>query len=197
MNPSDEREPAIYGQATVIVIDDDPEIRDQLAALFAEAGMAVRCFAAAEDFLAAYSPVQCACAVVDMALAGMDGMQLLAALAEREILLPVIFLTGYGDVDSLILETMQAGQDALVLDLFCQREQTVDEIDRGFKEGDKPFLFDHHESTFKRYGNRKWAVIDTKHCGAMVYWNWLMAQDMAVPDIFPAEIGEDIGCRYR
>ena len=90
-----------------------------------------------------------------------------------------ISLTGYGDVDSLILETMQAGQDALVLDLFCQREQTVDEIDRGFKEGDKPFLFDHHESTFKRYGNRKWAVIDTKHCGAMVYWNWLMAQDMA------------------
>ena len=74
MNPSDEREPAISGQATVIVIDDDPEIRDQLAALFAEAGMAVRCFAAAEDFLAAYSPVQRACAVVDMALAGMDGM---------------------------------------------------------------------------------------------------------------------------
>ena len=36
MNPSDEREPAIYGQATVIVIDDDPEIRDQLAALMAE-----------------------------------------------------------------------------------------------------------------------------------------------------------------
>ena len=91
MNPSDEREPAISGQATVIVIDDDPEIRDQLAALFAEAGMAVRCFAAAEDFLAAYSPEQRACAVVDMALAGMDRMQLLAALAEREIPLPVIF----------------------------------------------------------------------------------------------------------
>ena len=108
MNPSDEREPAIYGQATVIVIDDDPEIRDQLAALFAEAGMAVRCFAAAEDFLAAYSPVQCACAVVDMALAGMDGMQLLAALAEREILLPVIFLTGYGDVPSSV-RALKAG----------------------------------------------------------------------------------------
>ena len=89
MNPSDEREPAISGQATVIVIDDDPEIRDQLAALFAEAGMAVRCIAAAEDFLAAYSPEQRACAVVDMALAGMDGMQLLAALVHHQLFLKV------------------------------------------------------------------------------------------------------------
>lgn len=115
MNPSDEREPAISRQATVIVIDDDPEIRDQLAALFSEAGMAVRCFAAAEDFLAAYSPVQRACAVVDMALAGMDGMQLLAALAEREILLPVIFLTGYGDVPSSV-RALKAG----AFDYLCK-----------------------------------------------------------------------------
>ncbi len=115
MNPSDEHEPPISGQATVIVIDDDPEIRDQLAALFSEAGMAVRCFAAAEDFLAAYSPMQHACAIVDMTLMGMDGMQLLAALAAREIPLPVIFLTGYGDVPSSV-RALKAG----AFDYLCK-----------------------------------------------------------------------------
>ena len=89
-----------------------------------------------------------------------------------------VSLTGYGDVDNLIMETLQAGQDALVLDLFCQREQTVDEIDHIFKEGSQPFLFDHHESTFKRYSNRKWAVLDIKYCGALVYWKWLMEQEL-------------------
>ena len=82
-----------------------------------------------------------------------------------------VSLTGYGEVDALILETLAAGQEPLVLDLFCQREQTVDELDKASFE--KPFLFDHHKSTFERYGNRKWAVIDTDFCGAHVYWNWL------------------------
>lgn len=84
-----------------------------------------------------------------------------------------ISLTGYGDVDALILETLAAGQEPLVLDLFCQREQTIDEIDEKRGEGEAPFLFDHHKSTFERYGNRKWAVIDTGYCGALVYWRWL------------------------
>lgn len=115
MNPLDVREPVITGQATVVVIDDDPAIRDQLAALFTEAGMAVRCFAAAEDFLATYSRMQHACAVVEMVLAGMDGMQLLAALAAREIPLPVVFLTGYGDVPSSV-RALKAG----AFDFFCK-----------------------------------------------------------------------------
>lgn len=84
-----------------------------------------------------------------------------------------ISLTGYGDVDALILETLAAGQEPLVLDLFCQKEQTVDEIDKQWKEASAPFLFDHHKSTFERYGNRKWAMIDTNYCGALVYWRWL------------------------
>ena len=84
-----------------------------------------------------------------------------------------ISLTGYGDVDMLILETLAAGQEPLVLDLFCQREQTVDEIDKLWNDSRRPFLFDHHKSTFERYGNRKWAVIDTNYCGALVYWRWL------------------------
>lgn len=90
-----------------------------------------------------------------------------------------VSLTGYGEVDALILETLASGKEPLVLDLFCQKEQTIDEVDRLYDEASPPFLFDHHKSTFERYGNRKWAVIDTNYCGALVYWNWLSehAQD--------------------
>lgn len=100
----------------------------------------------------------------------------LAWHANHEGRLLRVSLTGYGDVDALITETLAAGSEPLVLDLFCQREQTVDEIDGSFRETEPPFLFDHHKSTYERYGNRKWAVIDTSCCGALVYWNWLSAR---------------------
>lgn len=86
-------------------------------------------------------------------------------------------LTGYGEVDNLILETLRSGTQMLALDLSPQFQATVDEIDTSFK-GDTPFLFDHHKTTFERYDNRPWAVIDIAHCGALVYWNWLFAGNM-------------------
>lgn len=103
------------GKATVFVIDDDPQIRDQLAALFGEASMDAKCYASAETFLDAFHPVGRACAVVDLALAGMDGLQLQAALAERDVPLPIIFLTGYGDVPTSV-RAIKAG----ALDFLCK-----------------------------------------------------------------------------
>lgn len=89
-----------------------------------------------------------------------------------------VSLTGYGDVDSLITETLAANAEPLVLDLFCQRDETVDIIDKTRDEALPPFLFDHHKSNSERYGGRKWAVIDTNYCGALVYWNYLMSQEL-------------------
>lgn len=107
------------GKATVFVIDDDPAIRDQLAALLGEAGMDVECFARAEAFLAAGRPAERACAIVDMALAGMDGMQLQAALTERNIPLPIVFLTGYCDVPTSV-RAIKAG----AVDFLCKPVST-------------------------------------------------------------------------
>ena len=89
-----------------------------------------------------------------------------------------VTLCGYGEVDNLILETLESGQEPLVLDLFCQRDNTVDAIDKIWQADAPPFLFDHHKSNFERYASRKWALIDVNYCGAMVYWNYLMAQDL-------------------
>ncbi|MDD4159739.1 MAG: phosphohydrolase [Synergistaceae bacterium] len=99
----------------------------------------------------------------------------LAWYANRGSGLPVkVSLVGYGEVDNAIMESLSSGQKFLVLDLFCQRDYTVDEIDRTFPSGGIPFVFDHHKSTFDRYGNREWAVVDTGCCAAMVYWKWLI-----------------------
>ena len=89
-----------------------------------------------------------------------------------------VSLMGYGEVDNAILESIGSGQDLIVLDLFCQRDRTVDDIDRFFSEEDPPFVFDHHKSTYDRYSNRKWAVVDTGCCAAMVYRNWLLEQKL-------------------
>lgn len=103
----------------------------------------------------------------------------LAWHANRSSGLPAkISLIGYGEVDNAILESMNSGQKMILLDLFCQRDQTVDEIDRTFTEEGTPFVFDHHKSTYDRYSNRKWAVVDIGYCAAMVYWKWLTEQTL-------------------
>jgi hypothetical protein len=84
-----------------------------------------------------------------------------------------VSLTGYGEVDNIILETRRGGGGAIVLDLSPQFQATVDEIDALFNPDDPPFLFDHHKSASEKFFNRPWAVLDTSCCGAAVYWNWI------------------------
>ncbi|MDR3280317.1 MAG: phosphohydrolase [Synergistaceae bacterium] len=84
-----------------------------------------------------------------------------------------VSLTGYGEVDNLIIEAWRKSERIVTLDLSPQFQNTVDEIDRTF-DGDEPFLFDHHQSTHEKFANRPWIVVDMNYCAASVYWNWLM-----------------------
>ncbi|MBN1334031.1 MAG: phosphohydrolase [Synergistales bacterium] len=84
-----------------------------------------------------------------------------------------ISLAGYGIVDNLILESLEREENMVVLDLFCQKTRTVDEIDKRFNHESDPFIFDHHESNLSRYSNRPWLHLDTRYCAAKVYFLWL------------------------
>jgi len=86
-----------------------------------------------------------------------------------------VSLAGYGDVDLLVMDSISRGESFLTLDLFCQRDQTVDEIDRIFHPGEDPLFFDHHQTTIDRHGNRPWVFASTEFCAAKVYFNWLAA----------------------
>lgn len=84
--------------ATVYIVDDDPAVRDSLALMIGQESLAVQSFDSAEAFLATCNPECCGCAIIDIRMSGMDGMQLQETLSERGILLPIIFLTGHGDI---------------------------------------------------------------------------------------------------
>lgn len=85
-------------QPTVFIVDDDPAIRDALTLMVAQEGFSVSVFESAESFIEHCQVEPLGCAIVDIRMTGMDGMQLQEVLAKRNIRLPLIFLTGHGDI---------------------------------------------------------------------------------------------------
>ncbi len=85
-------------EATVFIVDDDPAIRDSLTLMIGQENLTVHSYASAEDFLEAAEPNCLGCIIIDIRMQGMDGMQLQEALSQRNTLLPIIFLTGHGNI---------------------------------------------------------------------------------------------------
>ena len=82
----------------VFVIDDDRMIRDGLQSLIRSVGLRVETFASAQDFLAAKRPDAPACLVLDVRMPGLSGLDLQLKLSEAGIQIPIIFITGHGDI---------------------------------------------------------------------------------------------------
>ncbi len=95
-------------KGTVYVVDDDEAVRDSLQWLLEGKDYRVRCFDSAESFLARYDPREVACLIVDIRMAGMTGLELQDRLVERKSPLPVVFITGHGDVP-MAVNTMKKG----------------------------------------------------------------------------------------
>lgn len=94
--------------ATVFLVDDDPAIRDSLTLMIEQEGFAIKAFESADAFLTAYQPEPFGCAIIDIRMPGMDGMQLQEALNNLNIMLPIIFLTGHGDIPKSV-KAIKAG----------------------------------------------------------------------------------------
>jgi two-component system response regulator FixJ len=94
--------------AIVHLIDDDEAVRQALAFLLATAGHAVRVYDSAEAFLENARRVEGGCVVSDVRMPGLDGLALLRRLKEIGVTLPVVIMTGHGDVP-LAVEAMKAG----------------------------------------------------------------------------------------
>lgn len=90
------------------LVDDDEAIRDALSWLLKSRGIASRTYESAEHFLAAWSPQLSGCVVLDMRMTGLSGLDCFDQLLARGSLLPVIFLTGHGDVP-LAVATLKKG----------------------------------------------------------------------------------------
>jgi len=90
----------IPSEQTVFVIDDDPGVRDSLALLLGLRGFRTAMFANAEDFLATCRADWCGCALVDIKMGGMSGLELQQYMLKQDIGLPVIIITAHGDTAS-------------------------------------------------------------------------------------------------
>ncbi len=95
-------------EPAVFVVDDDAAVRRFLAGLIESVELCVEAYASAQDFLEAYEPGRPGCLVLDVRMPGMSGLELQRELTDRAIDLPVIVLTGHGNVQ-VAVHAMKAG----------------------------------------------------------------------------------------
>ena len=93
---------------TVFVVDDDAGMRDALVQLLETAGLQVESFTSGPDFLTAYESERPGCLLLDMAMPGMSGLEVQAALNTLGLTIPIVFLTGHGDIP-MAVRAVQAG----------------------------------------------------------------------------------------
>src|ERR1700689_575255 len=84
--------------ATVLVVDDDPDLRAPVGRLLRSVGMDTQLFASIPDFLKSHPPDAPACLVLDVRMPGQSGLDLQRQLSEADIHIPIIFITGHGDI---------------------------------------------------------------------------------------------------
>lgn len=95
-------------QSTIYIVDDDEAVRDSLQWLLEANGYQVECFSGAEEFLAGYDPERVGVLIADVRMPGMSGLELQEALIARDAPLPIVFITGHGDVP-MAVSTMKKG----------------------------------------------------------------------------------------
>jgi len=108
-------------QAVVFVVDDDDAIRDALANLLLSVGLQVRAFSTASEFLDHSAPTAAACLVLDVRLPGLGGLDLQAELARRNIDMPIVFVTGHGDIP-MAVRAMKAGAVEFLVKPFREQD---------------------------------------------------------------------------
>jgi len=115
--------------ARVFVVDDDPSIRDALDSLLRSVGLGVQTFASAQDFLASKHPDVPSCLVLDVHLPGLSGLDLQQELAKANIEIPIIFITGRGDIP-ICVRALKAGALEFLTKPFDHKD-VLDAIKQG------------------------------------------------------------------
>ena len=118
-----DRKPIVY------VVDDDLEVREALRLTLEMMDFDVVAAASGQEFLERYEPGAIGCLVVDLRMAGMSGLQLLAAMADRDIRLPAVMISGHGDIP-VAVQAMKEG----VID-FLEKPYRIDALRESVRRG--------------------------------------------------------------
>lgn len=120
-------------QPAVFIVDDDDAVRDSLMDLVDSVGLPVEGFESARAFLDAYQPKRRGCLVLDIRMPGMSGLDLQDRLNELNSTLPVIFITGHGDIP-MAVRAMQHGAVDFIQKPFRDQE-LLDRINAALEHG--------------------------------------------------------------
>ena len=122
-------------EPTVFIVDDDEAIRDSLRMLMSSVGLKSACYASAQGFLTDYDPDQSGCLVLDVRMPGMSGIDLQERLVAMHSILPIIFITGHGEVP-MAVHAMRAGAVDFVQKPFSE-QALLDQIHRAIEQDAK------------------------------------------------------------
>lgn len=101
------------GQAIIYVVDDDSSVRKATARLFRTAGFKVEAFGSADEFLEYTTSDKPGCLILDLEMPGLSGIELQDELTARKIGLPIVFMTGHGDIPTTVTAMKQGAFDFL------------------------------------------------------------------------------------
>jgi len=143
-------------KAIVFVVDDDASVREGLGSLIRSAGLRVETFASAQEFLARPRADVPSCLVLDVRLPGLSGLDLQKRLAEVNIEIPIVFITGHGDVPTSV-RAMKAGAVEFLTKPFVDRD-LLDALQQAIKrdraarrqEAEMAELYDRYEALTPR-----------------------------------------------
>lgn len=107
INTSKENKPMVF------IVDDEPGIRAALRLLIKSVGYAVECFASADQFFSQFDPNQKGCLILDIRMPGMSGMDLQEKLAKINALLPIIMISGHGEIPMAVKAVQNGAIDFL------------------------------------------------------------------------------------
>jgi FixJ family two-component response regulator len=129
------------GSSIVFVVDDDPSVRSSLKFLISTVGLEVETFESAEAFLQRRPPNTASCLVLDIRLCGLSGLDCQSELAARNLRIPIIFVTGHGDIP-MSVRAMKAGAVEFLTKPFRDQDlldaiRTALERDRARREQEK------------------------------------------------------------
>jgi FixJ family two-component response regulator len=113
---------------TVHIVDDDMSFLAAISRLLRASGFAVKTFSSASDFLAQHDAEALGCVLADLQMPGMNGLDLQSALAQKHNPLPILFLTGHGDIPSTVRAMRDGAED--FLEKRAPKEKVLDAVKR-------------------------------------------------------------------
>jgi FixJ family two-component response regulator len=177
-----QRDLATAAERVVFVIDDDVAMRETLSSLFRSVGLRVELFGSAREFAQIKMPDAASCLVVDIRLPGISGLDFQAELARADIRIPIIFMTGHGDIP-MSVQAMKAGAIDFLTKPFRDQEMldaVVKALERDQKRIDSQKVIANLRVRFDSLTSREREVIAFVVDGLM---NKQIAAELGVSEI--------------